>query len=105
MIEDALYFICRACGREKEIPTGETLPLCDHCNSLVCRECLKTNKNPCGHRGGHALTQIALAQSSTRREPLWIEMPLVRACVEKWNKGRTDHGPVFVGDPLTRSLR
>lgn len=29
-----------------------------------------------------------------------IELPVTRACIEKWIAGRADKGPEFVGDPL-----
>ncbi|GMU21168.1 MAG: hypothetical protein KJZ84_24040 [Bryobacteraceae bacterium] len=29
-----------------------------------------------------------------------LELPVIRACQRKWNLGRAEHGPVFVGDPL-----
>jgi hypothetical protein len=30
----------------------------------------------------------------------YIEMPLTRACIEKWTTGRTSHGPEFIGRPV-----
>lgn len=29
-----------------------------------------------------------------------IQLPLIRACVEKWNAGRADHGETFDGNPV-----
>lgn len=29
-----------------------------------------------------------------------IELPIVRACIEKWNKGRANYGAKFEGNPL-----
>jgi hypothetical protein len=29
-----------------------------------------------------------------------IELPITRACIEKWNAGRANHGAEFEGDPL-----
>jgi hypothetical protein len=29
-----------------------------------------------------------------------LELPVIRACLRKWNLGRAAHGPVFEGDPL-----
>lgn len=29
-----------------------------------------------------------------------LELPVIRACIRKWELGRAAHGPVFEGDPL-----
>ena len=28
-----------------------------------------------------------------------LELPIIRACLRKWNLGQATHGPVFQGDP------
>ena len=39
--------------------------------------------------------------AETQKERVrYIEMPLTRACIEKWTTGRTSHGPEFIGRPV-----
>jgi hypothetical protein len=34
----------------------------------------------------------------------FIALPLTRACIEKWNQGRENHGPDFVGEPIPEAF-
>jgi hypothetical protein len=33
-----------------------------------------------------------------------INLPIVRACIVKWNEGRKKHGEIFIGDPLAEAF-
>ena len=91
----ATGFLCAGCNAEFVNGARHRSSRCERCGFLVCDSCM--------HEPGHGCERCARATVETASpvpETSWIELPVVRACIEKWNRGREKHGPVFVGDPL-----